>query len=134
MGGKLIKTVDLKNGLRLEISDSSHNTAADRWQVVLTIRINIPVDILSHGKDAQMDLNVDEIISTLGENVYFQKKRERNFIDVEKKDEVFNNLIESFFSSSLDYVSNPDFPKRYILGQYKEYSRRKAQDPNYQDE
>jgi len=65
-------------------------------------------------------------MSSLGESVCFEQKRERNFIDTKEKDEVLNNLTDSFFSSSLDYVSNPGFPKRYLLHQNKEYLKRKS--------
>jgi hypothetical protein len=131
---KLIRTVDLKNGLRIEVLDSSRNTAGDRWQVAATIRIKIPAKMLSPDNNTQEAISVDEIISTLGEAVCFEKKRERNFIDANEKDEILNNLVESFFSSSLDYVSNPDFPKRYILRQYKEYLKRKSWYPDYKNE
>lgn len=134
MDERLIRTVDLKNGLCLEIIDSSRNVAGDRWQVVLTIRINIPINSLSPAADRQIDLDVDEIRSSIRESVCFEKKRERNFIDAKEKDDILNNLIESFFSSSLDYVSSPNFPDRYILSQYKEYFKRKSWYSNYQTE
>jgi hypothetical protein len=126
MEEKLIKTIDLKNGLRLEIYDSSRSVGEDRWQVVLTARIKIPVNMLSRRADTQVAFNVDDITSSIGENVCFEQKRERNFIGAKEKDEALNNLIDSFFSSSIDYVSNPDFPKRYIIRQYKEYQKRNS--------
>jgi hypothetical protein len=123
---KLIKTVELKNGLLLEVLDSSQKIAGDRWQVVLKIRVNIPVRMLSADDGNQAELNVGEILSLMGENVCFEQKRERNFIDENEKDNVLNHLIDSFFYNSIDYVSNPDFPKRYILRQYKENLKRKS--------
>jgi hypothetical protein len=81
MEEKLIKTIDLKNGLRLEIYDSSRSVGEDRWQVVLTARIEIPVNMLSRRADTQVAFNVDDITSSIGENVCFEQKRERNFID-----------------------------------------------------
>ena len=123
---KLIKTVDLKNGLQLELLDTSRKIAGDRWQVILTIRINIPVRLLSKDDNDQAELNVEEIMSSLGESVCFEQKRERNFIDVNQKDEVLKKLVDSFIHSSIDYVSNPDFPKRYILRQLKENLKRKS--------
>jgi hypothetical protein len=131
---KLIRSIDLKNGLRLEVLDSSRNIAGDRWQVVLTTRIKIPVDKLSNGDDIETAVNMDDIISTLGESVQFEQKRERNFIDAKEKDEVLNNLIESFSASTLDYVSNPDFPKRYLLRQYKDYLKKRSWYPDDQNE
>lgn len=92
----------------------------------MTGRIKIPGNMLSRGADTQVAFNVDDITSSIGENVCFEQKRERNFIDAKEKDEALNNLIDSFFSSSIDYVSNPDFPKRYIIRQYKEYQERNS--------
>lgn len=126
MDEKLIKTVDLENGLQLEILDSSRKIPGDRWQVELTVRINIPVRMLSPADNTQVDLNVEEIMASLGENVCFEHKRERNFIHEDQKDDVLNDLIGSFVFSSIDYVSNPDFPKRYILRQHRENLKRKS--------
>ena len=126
MAEELIKTVELKNGLQLELLDTSRKIAGDRWQVVLSIRINIPVRLLSRDDNDQAGLNVEEIMLSLGESVCFEQKRERNFIDVNQKDAVLNELVDSFIHSSIDYVSNPDFPKRYILQQHRENLRRKS--------
>lgn len=130
MDERLIKTVDLKNGLRLEILESSRNLPGDRWEVVLTTMIKIPVNILSPADDTQAALNVDEVRPSTEESVCFEQKRERNFIDAKEKDEILNNLIESFFFRSLDYVSNPDFPKGYIIRQHKEYQKRNFSYPD----
>ena len=132
MEDKLIKTVDLKNGLRLEVVDNSRRIAGDRWQVVMTVLIDIPVKMLATVDGEQHDLNIEEVISLIGENVRFEQKKERNFIDENRKNDVFNGLIDSFFFSSIDYVSNPDFPKRYILRQYKDQLKRRTWYPDSQ--
>ncbi len=132
MEDKLIKTVDLKNGLRLEVVDNSRRIAGDRWQVVMTVSVNIPVRMLAAVDGEQSDLNIEEVISLIGENVRFEQKKERNFIDENRKDAVFNGLIDSFLFNSIDYVSNPDFPKRYILRQYKDQLKRRTWYPDSQ--
>ena len=130
MEEKLIKTVELKNGLQLEVLDSSRKIAGDRWQVVLTFSINIPVKYLTPADKRQVDFNINDILTSVGENVCFKHKIERNFIDANQKDDVLDNLIDSFFCNSFDYVSNPDFPKRYILRQYRENLKRKLWNSN----
>jgi hypothetical protein len=65
----------------LEIFDSSRSVGGDRWQVVLTARIKMPVNMLSRGADTQVAFDVDDITSSIGENVCFEQKRERNIID-----------------------------------------------------
>ncbi len=128
MDEKLIKTVELKNGLKLEVLDSSQKIAGDRWQVVLKIRINIPVKSHTPADNGQVDFDINDILATMGDNVCFEQKKERNFIDANQKDDVLDDLIDSFFYTSIDYVSNPDFPKRYILRQYRENLKRKSWD------
>jgi hypothetical protein len=123
---KRIKTVELRNGLRLELLDTSRKITGNRWQVVLTISINIPVRMLSKDDSGQAELHVEEIVSSLGESVIFEQKKERNFIDENQKDDVLNEMVDSFVNSSIDYVSNPDFPKRYIMRQHRENLRRKS--------
>ena len=134
MNEKLVKTINLKNGLNLDILDSSRKIAGDRWQVVMTVRMDIPVKMLAPANGEHTVLNVDEVISLLGENAQFEQKKERNFIDENRKDDVFNNLIDSFSYHSIDYVSNPDFPKRCILRQYKEQLKKRSWYPESQND
>ena len=126
MDEKLIKTVALKNGLQLEVLDGSRKIAGDRWQVVLTIRIEIPVKCIAPDDDSQVDYDLNDILASMGENVCFEHKTQRNFIAENKKDDVLDNMIDSFIYSSFDYVSNPDFPKRCILRRYRENLKRKS--------
>jgi hypothetical protein len=131
---KLIKTIDLKNGLHLEVLDCSRKIAGDRWQVVMTVSMNIPLKMLGPVNGDRPDLNVNEVISLIGKNVRFEQKKERNFVDENRKEDVFNDLIDSFFHNSIDYISNPDFPKRYILRQYKEHLKKRSWYPESQDD
>jgi hypothetical protein len=82
--------------------------------------------MLSKDDSGQAELHVEEIVSSLGESVIFEQKKERNFIDENQKDDVLNEMVDSFVNSSIDYVSNPDFPKRYIMRQHRENLRRKS--------
>jgi hypothetical protein len=125
-----IKSVELKKGLHLDLYDSSRNVAGDRWQVVLTASIKMPNNALLPRDNPQSTLNGDEAMSSLPNSTSFEQRRERNFIDAKEKDEVCNNLVESFLTSSIDYVSNPDFPKRYILHQNRELLKRKSWRPD----
>jgi hypothetical protein len=130
MSEKLVKTINLKNGLNLDILDSSRKIAGDRWQVVMTFRINIPVKLLALADNDHVDFDINDILASVGENVCFKHKKERNFIDGNQKDDVLDNMIDSFFYTSFDYVSNPDFPKRYILHHYREKLKRKSEKSN----
>ena len=124
MEEKLIKIIDLENGLKLKLYDASRQLAGDRWLVSLIARIEIPTsDSLLKG-DASPLLNIDEVRKVIGEKLLFEQKREKIFIDEKEKDEVMKEIQDSFLSSSLSYFSHSDFPKKYILKKFNEKIKR----------
>ena len=131
MSATLVRKIDLSNGLTLEFYDHSRRIAVDRWQVSLVAQIEVPINDFTFGKEDTNPFNdIDEIKACLGETVYFRKKRERNFIDEKKKDATFQSLMDSFLTSSFDYLSLKDFPKWFIVKEYKKYLERKSWYPN----
>jgi phosphoenolpyruvate-protein kinase (PTS system EI component) len=70
--------------------------------------------------------SVEEIRNTLGESVRFQQKRERHYIDERKKDDLLNGLMDSFIKRTLNYLSLPDFPGKYVLKEFQAYRKRKT--------
>jgi hypothetical protein len=128
---KLLKSIDLASGLKLELYDTSIKVAGDRWLVALTAIIDIIVDetIIA----AQGHFNVNEIKEILGEVIRFEQKRERHFIDKKDKDNVLQNLMNSFLMSSLSYLSHPDFAKKYVLKVFKNHLVRKTWYPEKQN-
>ncbi len=113
MKEKLIKTMDLKNGMQLKFYDNSRKLAGDRWLISLIVRMEIPVTEISIE-------NVNEIKDMLGEKVLFEQKRERIFVDESEKETVFEEVYDFFIDSVLGYLSNKAFPKRYVLKKYRE--------------
>ena len=120
MEEKLIKTIDLENGLELKLYDASRKLAGDRWLVSLIARIEIPTNKLLLKEDGSPLLNIDEVRKALGEKLLFEQKREKIFIDEKEKDEVMKEIQDFFLSSSLSYFSHPDFPKKYVLKKFNE--------------
>ena len=120
MKEKLIKTLDLKNGLRLKIYDASRILAGDRWLVALIARMEIPVAEVLGKNDQRTKENSDDIKNKLGESVTYEQKRERIFVDIAERESVFKGMCDTFLDSSLDYLSRETFPNHYILKKYKE--------------
>jgi hypothetical protein len=120
MEEKLIKTLDLKNGLQLKIFDASRNLVGDRWLVSLIAQMEIPVTKVLQRSDPLPKENLNDINDVLGESVMFEQKREKNFVDISEIESVFKGMCDIFLGSSLDYLSREMFPKRYILKKYKE--------------
>jgi hypothetical protein len=119
MKEKLIKTLDLENGLQLNVYDASRKLVGDRWLVSLIVRMDVPVaEALKKNSGESME-KIDEIKDMLGDSVLFEKKREKIFIDTAEKETAFKELCDMFLNSSLKYLSKEIFPKQYILKTYK---------------
>jgi hypothetical protein len=122
----LIKTIELSNGLKLHFYDISRKLAGDRWYVGVIARIDIPlIDSLLTNQHL-LHYSVEEIRNALGESVCFQQKRERHYIDEREKDDLLNGLINSFIKRTLNYLSLPDFPGKYVLKEFQAYRKRKT--------
>jgi len=122
----LIKSIELSNSLKLYFYDISRKLAGDRWYVGVNARIDIPlIDSLITNQHLS-HFNIEEIRNALGESFRFQQKRERHYIDEREKDDLLNDLMESFIKRTLNYLSLPDFPGKYILKEFQAYLKRQT--------
>jgi hypothetical protein len=119
MKEKLIKTLDLENGLQLNIYDASRMLVGDRWLVSLIVRMDVPVTETLKKDSRQPIIKINEIRDILGDSVLFEKKREKIFIDTAEKETAFKELCDMFLNSSLNYLSKDIFPKQYVLKTYE---------------
>ena len=126
MKEKLIKTLDLENGLQLNMYDASRKLVGDRWLVSLIIRMDVPVAGALKKNNRESMEHIDEIKDMLGDSVLFEKKREKIFVDTVEKEMVFKELFDLFMNSSLKYLSKEIFPKQYVLKMYKEEMKKKS--------
>ena len=126
MKEKLIKTLDLENGLQLNVYDASRKLVGDRWLVSLIIRMDVPVAGALKKNSRESMENIDEIKDLLGDSVLFENKREKIFVDTVEKEMVFKELFDLFMNSSLKYLSKEIFPKQYVLKMYKEEMKKKS--------
>ena len=127
MENKLVKTIGLKNNLKLKIYDRSKKMAGDRWLVSMIAQVDIPVSSVPqtlHDLQHDPDSDKDEILKLLGSVVTFEQKRERFFIDESKKEPVFNEVCDHFVKSTFNYLSHPDFPKKYVIIKYREKKKK----------
>jgi len=124
MKEKLIKTLDLENGLQLNIYDASRKLVGDRWLVSLIVRMDVPVTEALKKDSRQPIVNINEIKDILGDSVLFEKKREKIFIDTDEKETASKELCDMFLNSSLNYLSKDIFPKQYVLKTYAKEVKR----------
>ncbi len=113
---KLLTTIHLENDLSISFYDESKKIAADRWQVVLTARIQINTDQIQF---TQMDPEKrSKIIQLVGKQIYYEKKLIRNFIDEKQKEETVTALYESFLQIARPYLSHALFAERFVFKTY----------------
>lgn len=116
---KLLKVIDLENGLKLKFYDRSRKLAGDRWLVSLDARIDILVDAVFMGTVTEPELDPGQIKTALGESIRFKQTLQRNFIDETEKQQVIQDLMVSFQSSAVKYLSRSEFPRKYLFKVYR---------------
>ena len=113
---RLLSRHPLNNGLTLEFWDYSRPIAGDRWFVLLEVRIVIPIqpDTLPPELRGQIDL----VKETLGDEIIFSQKNERNFIAATEAPQILKNMQNSFLGMAPGYFGHPDFAPRFIRGKF----------------
>ncbi len=120
----MFETVDLPNGLTVEFYDYSRKLAGDRWLVGLLVKIPMKVTRQDFEGFNEPDGLFEKFISQNGEEVSFQLKKERNFIDEKEKDEVFSQILENLKKHALSYMGHKDFSAGFKKKKIKEFEER----------
>ena len=121
---KIIERIPLPNGLQVEFIDFSRKVAGDRWLVGFKARIPIKVvenDFEPFENSAHV---MERFFSEKGDTVFFEIKRERNFIDEKKKDEVLSDLLSKLKSHMLEYMGHSDFAYGVKRDKLKDFEER----------
>jgi len=114
----LVERMRLDNGLVLELYDSSKPVAGDRWMVGFAARIEVAVKPDLFSDLATSNLSFEDLRRVVGERAVYRYEKLRNFIDAERKADVFRGLREDFLKTNLGYLSSPHFPRKLILRKY----------------
>ncbi len=115
MEKKVIKKIDLKNGLTLNILDESKKIAADRYYVAVNIRIEVPVEKKWFKENEIDDQTLQQYRTLMGDVVLFEQKKERNFVEDSKKEDVVKSLCKSVTDHTVKYFNHKDFAKKLII-------------------
>lgn len=120
MEEKLVNTVILANNLKLNFYDESRKIAEGRYYVSLIIRIDIAVKPEMFLVQETKNPTYDEIIAAIGKDmIVFEQKRERNFISASEREDIFQEMCDTIMNHSTIYYARDDFPKKFILSEYK---------------
>jgi len=126
---RLIETLALENTITLRLFDDSKQLPADRWQVALTARLEIPVESLYRTKPAALP-HPDELRAAIGDPLVYEHRNVRQFVDAKEKQDLLESLIDTFKSKVFPYIIRPDFHVNYAAVKYREHQKRKTWYPD----
>ncbi|MCK5310780.1 MAG: hypothetical protein KAJ62_01645 [Desulfobacteraceae bacterium] len=125
MEEKVVKEVELENNQTLVISDASRKISQDAYLVMVKARIDIAVEKNLFSDDERKDF-FEDIVDKVGKVAVYEFVAERNFVMAKDKDKLFEKLSNDFFETLGKYISKPNFPKKFILKQYKDIVNNKT--------
>ncbi|MBF0257838.1 MAG: hypothetical protein HQK62_03195 [Desulfamplus sp.] len=117
---KLIKEMELDNHQKIKILDISKKISIDGYLVAMVARMNVAVEQKLFS-DNDLSLNdFDNIRKKLGTHVLFEYTNQRNFIMAKNKDEILQEIVDTFIDNMIEYLSKESFPKKLVLKRYRE--------------
>jgi len=116
----LVKAIPLSNHLVVEIWDHSRAIATDTTKVELSIKINVAVNKEYFDNPKHFDI----VLRVFGQEISYEYKKERTFVDRNDKEKVFNELLNDFTKSTLPYIEKPEFPSRFVLSKLRDIQKR----------
>jgi hypothetical protein len=130
---RLVENIVLPNGLEIEIYDYSRKVAGDRWFVGFMARVPVEVKEEHFSKalrnDSKYASQVPELFAEFkdkhGAVTYFEIKKERNFIDQQERDKLWDSMLNNFKAHVLHYMKHKDFEQRFMNRRIKEFMEKR---------
>jgi hypothetical protein len=119
MTEKLLLRQALANGLVLEFYDRSRLMAADRWQVILEVRLPIPVGAATLAPD--LAERAPEVVAALSPEILFTQQEVHYFIDVREVPGLLHEVQTRLLKGLEGYLGHPDFARRYLRKKFAEH-------------
>lgn len=123
---QFIEKIDLPNGLTVEFYDYSRRIAGDRWFVGLLAKIPVAVHEEDLSEISAEPSVLAEFVETKGRTLYFELKKERNFIDAGERNRVFENLLGRLKQHTLSYMGNKAFAKGVLRREFEDFKRKRT--------
>jgi hypothetical protein len=113
---KHIESINLPNGLSLDVWDVSRQIAADTIKVELVIKMDVAFENF-HFEEEDHYLKTRRVFGTAGSYEY---RKERTFVHNAEKEAVFRDLLEAFKRDALPYLAKDNFPQRFSRSKYRD--------------
>jgi hypothetical protein len=127
MPEKLLLRHPLANGLILEFYDHSTPMAGDRWQVILEVRLAIPVSADMLPPD--LADRAPEVIAALSPEIFFSQQEIHYFIDIRDVPGLLQEIQTRLLQGLEAYLGHEDFASRYLRKKFTAYQNRQMGKP-----
>ena len=113
---KLIEEIYLANGLQLNIFDLSRPIAAGTVKVEIFVqsKIDLKESYFSDSRDYH------QVKRIFGDNFSYEYKMKKSFVAKENQEAIREELLCTFKSNSLQYLSSVNFPQKFALATLKD--------------
>ena len=126
----LVEEIPLTNGLTAEVWDNSRPIAQDTTKVELLVQVRIELKPSYFIKPEHFEI----VRKIMGQEVIFEYKNERTFVNNKEKESVFQQLKDTFHKDSLPYISKTTFPKKFALSKYWDIEKNRYKFISFLDE
>jgi hypothetical protein len=113
---KQIESINLPNGLSLDVWDASRQIAADTVKVELVIKVEVAF-ASSHFDEEDHYLKTRRVFGPAG---CYEYRKERTFVPNAEAKTVFRNLLDDFKKDALPYLAQDNFPQHYSRSKYRD--------------
>jgi hypothetical protein len=115
---KIYEKIRLENNLDLAIFAGFKHTAGDRCQIKFEAVIDVDINKDLFEYQALNNLDMNKVMTLLGDKTSYSYSKIRNFIAEEEKEEIFEELRQQFLENNLEYISSLSFPAKLIKRNY----------------
>ncbi len=113
---RLYETIDLPNGLTLEIWDYSRRIASDITKVELVAQM----EVAFRPEYFPFREQYDKLVKTIGPTSRYVYRKWRTFVNNDDRDAIFHELLQSFKTHAKPYLENEGFPARFAKAKLRE--------------
>jgi hypothetical protein len=115
----LVETIDLPNGLAVEVWDASRDIAEDTTLVKIVFKMKIEI---RKGYFTEPD-QFEQVRKVFGTDQLYEYEKERTFVNTDDKEKVFSKLLGDFKRDSIPYLGHRQFPPRFARSKYNEIQK-----------
>jgi hypothetical protein len=119
---EVLKTWWLTNGVVVEITDESMETAKDSWAIKLTVKGTIEVKT-KYVDDFDEEPDYLEILSMILPTAQYDRNIVKTGVKANKVAAEKTFILDAFEKNALVYFERDDFPERYVRELYKELEK-----------